>query len=349
MDVRSDRLILPALPEPGSAISAKRVSQIERDLISQCQLINDIGLAEEWRRKARAIEMYLREPALQKPMLGAQRHIEARIGQLLGPAVIGANQHGFGHDRTLANSLIDKDDRELFRLLAYALSGEAHQDTKLKCELAPDEWRKSRRALVSLVRQRLGLMPETPALPTGKFACMVADPAWQQDTGPDTFGGTGESGHDHLAYEQMSVENIAALKDRNGRFVGDCAADDAHLYLWTINKYVEAAYDIARAWGFKPSVLLTWCKKPHGVGLGDTFRLTTEFVLFCRRGHLEHCRIIPTTWFDWPRGRHSAKPDEFYQMVESVSAGPRLDLFARRQRRDWTVWGDEVWQDTVKT
>ena len=99
------------------------------------------------------------------------------------------------------------------------------------------------------------------------------------DTGPDVIGGTGESGHDALTYDQMTVEAIKAL-DVEGR-----AADDAHLYLWTTNRYIEAAYDVARAWGFKPSVLLVWAKKPQGVGLGDTYRLTTEFVLFARRGN----------------------------------------------------------------
>src|SRR5206468_3552499 len=111
------------------------------------------------------------------------------------------------------------------------------------------------------------------------------------------------------------IERIAALAD-GSRHIKDCAADDAHLYIWTINKYVEPTYAIARAWGFKPSVLLTWCKKPRGVGLGDTYKLTTEFLLFCRRGNLPHIRTIPTTWFEWPRGKHSAKPDEAYQMIE---------------------------------
>ena len=92
-----------------------------------------------------------------------------------------------------------------------------------------------------------------------------------------------------------------------------------HLYLWTTNKYVESAYAIARAWGFRPSSLLVWCKKPRGVGLGGIFKLTAEFVLFCRRGNLEPIRNIPTTWYVWPRGKHSRKPDEFYEMVESVT------------------------------
>jgi N6-adenosine-specific RNA methylase IME4 len=237
------------------------------------------------------------------------------------------------HDETFSEKVPNDEDRRSFRLLAQASrSG----------RLQPDEWRKSRRALVSLVRQRLGLTPEAPQLPEGKFACIVADPPWQQTTGPDIFNGSGERGHDALEYEKLSIEQICSLSDVVGRSVQDCAADDAHLYLWTINRYVEQSYAIARAWGFKPSSLLTWCKTPRGVGLGDTFRQTTEFILFARRGSLAHNQIIPTTWFQWPRGRHSEKPDDFYAMIESVTPGPRLDLFARRQRNGWRCWGNEV-------
>jgi N6-adenosine-specific RNA methylase IME4 len=94
--------------------------------------------------------------------------------------------------------------------------------------------------------------------------------------------------------------------------------------------------------------LLTWCKTPLGVGLGDVFRLTTEFILFAKRGSLPHKQIIPTTWFNWPRGRHSQKPDAFYAMDESVTpatAATRLDLFAHRRRPRWRTWGNEVNDD----
>ena len=192
------------------------------------------------------MEKYLRDKKLQRPMLGAQRRIEARIGQLLGPTRPGTRTdlQPSGHDREVA-----EDHRADFRLFARILKGE--------CEVTEDEWRKSRRALISLVRNRLGLLPETPPLPKGKFRCIVADPPWQLDTGPEVFNGTGERGHDRLDYEQMTVEKIKALP------VESKAAGDAHLYLWTTNKYVEHSYAVARAWGFKPSVLLVWAKTPR--------------------------------------------------------------------------------------
>lgn len=319
------------IPETGMPVDAAILADIERRLSYAVHETNDVETLNEWRARARAMEQYLRDKEMQGPMLGAQRRVEARIGQLLPP------QQGKRTDLqrpTHAEEVVSRDgDRADFRILAHGLDG--------TCHLEDDEWRKSRRALVSLIRNRLGLVPEMEVLPEGIFRCIVADPPWRLDTGPDAWGTKGESGHDNLAYEQMSVERIMEMP------VKDHAADDAHLYLWTTNRHLEASYAVARAWGFKPSVLLVWAKTPRGVGLGDAYRLTTEFVLYARRGSLKENKIIETTWFNWPRGVHSKKPDEFYELVESMTPAPhaeddRLELFARRERKGWTVWGDEV-------
>lgn len=78
----------------------------EHGIIRALPSVADIKRLDEWRRKARAIEAYLRSPELQRPILSAQRHTEARIGQLLGPAEIGANQHSgaFHHDGSRLNA-----------------------------------------------------------------------------------------------------------------------------------------------------------------------------------------------------------------------------------------------------
>jgi N6-adenosine-specific RNA methylase IME4 len=134
----------------------------------------------------------------------------------------------------------------------------------------------------------------------------------------------------------MSVAEIAALP------VESLAADDAHLYLWTTQRYLRDAFDIVDAWGFKYSATLVWAKTPKPTMIGGIFRPSTEFILFARRGHLKPLRREITQWFNWPRQReHSAKPDAMLDMVESVSPGPRIELFARRARFGWEYWGDE--------
>jgi N6-adenosine-specific RNA methylase IME4 len=139
-----------------------------------------------------------------------------------------------------------------------------------------------------------------------------------------------------LTYPTMHLDAIRALP------VSDLAAAASHLYLWTIDAYVRAAYDVAAAWGFTPRELLTWCKPPRGIGPGGTFAHTSEFVLFAKRGGAPALRRVETTWFEWPRGAHSVKPEAFLDLVESVSPGPYLELFARRQRLGWDTWGNEA-------
>lgn len=93
--------------------------------------------------------------------------------------------------------------------------------------------------------------------------------------------------------------------------------------------------------GFRPSQMLVWSKPPRGLGMGGAFANTTEFILFCRRGSLRPSARTDSTWWTWSRGAHSVKPEAFMDMVEKVSPGPYLELFARRQRIGWNSWGNE--------
>lgn len=102
----------------------------------------DVAELEDMRDKFAAIEQYARKKQMHLPALGVQRRLEARIGQLLGNAERGSNQHSV----VTEGYKVTKDDRLDFRLLARALSGAV--------KITDDEWRQSRRALVEMVRQR---------------------------------------------------------------------------------------------------------------------------------------------------------------------------------------------------
>ena len=185
------------------------------------------------------------------------------------------------------------------------------------------------------------------------FKCVVADPPWELQIGKTrTQNGAVEEGkwndpnQDNaeryaLQYPQMTVEEICALNIP--------AADDSHLYIWTINRYIEQTYVVARAWGFEPSTMLYWLKQPMGLGLGGAFVPCVEPILFCRRGSLPVKRRCDRNWWGWPRGKHSAKPEQFQTLVESVSPGPYLEMFARRKRPGWHTWGNEVSSDVILT
>ena len=174
------------------------------------------------------------------------------------------------------------------------------------------------------------------------FRCIVADPPWPYPSRLRGVGGSRHYGDPGVKlvsvpfdeYDRMTVSDIAALPVRN------LAADGCHLYLWTTQAFLRDAYTVLDAWGFKQGALLVWSKPPKGVV--GTWVCSAEFCIFARRGTLKHLRRHIGTVFQWSRGRHSAKPEAFQDMVEMVSPGPYLEMFARRPRLNWTVWGNEV-------
>jgi len=136
-------------------------------------------------------------------------------------------------------------------------------------------------------------------------------------------------------YAKMSLDQIAGLP------VSDLAANDAHLYLWTTGLFLPHAFALLEGWGFRYKQFLTWIK-PNSV-ITSHFHSTTEPILFGVKGSLPLLRGgVPSHFFgDRPR-QHSAKPDEFYRIVETCSPGPWIEMFARRSRPGWICWGAEV-------
>ena len=163
------------------------------------------------------------------------------------------------------------------------------------------------------------------------FRCIVADPPWKQGMSNISRNFGAASG---LPYPTMSMDEIKGLP------VGDMAEPDAHLWLWTTNAFLEAGFEVMRAWGFKYLAPIHWVK-PNGIGAW--FQHRTQTMLF---GYRKTCRFPKLRYapnvFSAKARRHSEKPEEAFTLIESVSDGPRLELFARRPREGWTVWGNEV-------
>jgi N6-adenosine-specific RNA methylase IME4 len=78
------------------------------------------------------------------------------------------------------------------------------------------------------------------------------------------------------------------------------------------------------------------------VANGFTTRAGSEFTILARRG--SPCRLDKKVKqvVIAPHGGHSEKPEEIARRIERLYPGPYLELFARRQRPNWTVWGNEV-------
>ncbi len=170
-----------------------------------------------------------------------------------------------------------------------------------------------------------------------RYATIVADPPWDHSDGTGSSLVNGKWEGRTVPYSCMSLEDICALP------VSALAERDAHLYLWTTNRYLREAYYVAEAWGFSVSKPLVWVKAPRGF-MGRPFTSSVEFVLACRRGVLPHTSSAGRQWWQWQRGAHSAKPEAFLDIVEQVSPGPYLEMFARRNRLGWDTWGNESLQ-----
>jgi N6-adenosine-specific RNA methylase IME4 len=184
-----------------------------------------------------------------------------------------------------------------------------------------------------------------------KFRCILVDPPWR------FANRTGKMAPEHRRlsrYETMSCEEIAALP------VAGVAATPAHLYLWVPNALLPYGLSTMQAWGFEYKSNIVWHKVrkdggSDGRGVGFYFRNVTELLLFGVRGKnartlapgRSQVNLVATR-----KREHSRKPDEMYSIIESCSPGPRLELFARGARRDWTVWGHEAadsYEPTWKT
>jgi len=159
-----------------------------------------------------------------------------------------------------------------------------------------------------------------------KYGTILADVPWKTNQ----TGGRGASRH----YPLMSLSAICALR------VDQLAADDAHLWLWITNSNFFEAMDVMEAWDFRYKSCLTWIK-PY-FRLGSYLRNQTEHLLLGVRGHAPIQFRGQGTWFYAPVQEHSHKPEEQYAIIERCSAGPYLELFARRRQPGWDAWGNEV-------
>lgn len=172
------------------------------------------------------------------------------------------------------------------------------------------------------------------------FGTILADPPWQ------FANRTGKVAPEHKRLSRYETLGIDQIKDIP---VSLACAKQSHLYLWVPNALLRWGLDVMEAWGFVYKTNIVWHKTrkdggPDGRGVGFYFRNTTELVLFGTRGKLRtlapgrrQVNIIKSQ-----KREHSRKPDELYDVIESCSPGPYLEMFARgKHSARWSVWGHQ--------
>jgi N6-adenosine-specific RNA methylase IME4 len=176
-----------------------------------------------------------------------------------------------------------------------------------------------------------------------KYRTIVADPPWHYDrvpaslpSGRDKNVVPGGLRNEPLRYGTLTVEEIAALP------IVDLAERDSRLFLWTTNRYLPDAFTVLRSWDFDYRQTLVWHKADGAPFVASVAPNTAEFLLVASRGAPSRIgRLNSAVIKIGAPKRHSKKPEGFLDLVEQVSPGPYLELFARRARFGWDYWGDE--------
>jgi N6-adenosine-specific RNA methylase IME4 len=164
--------------------------------------------------------------------------------------------------------------------------------------------------------------------PQKLYKTIMTDPPWDIEQ----KGARGAVRH----YRLMTLDQIKAMP------VADLAdPEGSHCWLWVTAATLRHGYDVLEAWGYTPRSPFIWIK-PR-LGLGVYLRNAAEFMLLGTRGKCPVLYKAQPNWLFAPvQPPHSHKPEEQYPIIERVSPGPYLELFARRRQPGWDAWGNEM-------
>lgn len=168
--------------------------------------------------------------------------------------------------------------------------------------------------------------------PDKKYQIIYADPPWSYRN--KKTGGSMKSGSESK-YTTMSIDEICNLAIR------DIADKNSVLFLWATVPLLPEAFIVMKSWGYRYKTMLTW-RKIMSLGMGFWFRGQTEHLLLGIKGKVKAFRIQKPNFIQCKVGKHSQKPKEFRDLIETIELSPRIELFARQETPGWDVWGNEV-------
>lgn len=177
------------------------------------------------------------------------------------------------------------------------------------------------------------LAAKQTALPNKKFGVIYADPEWKFET-------YSENGMDRAADNHYPTSTTETIMSRD---VASIAADDCVLFLWATVPMLPDALRVMEAWGFDYKSNFAWVK--NKIGTGYWSRNKHELLLVGTKGKIPAPAMgtqFPSV-IEAPVGKHSEKPVEGYEIIESYFPNlPKIELNARNRRDGWDAWGYEA-------
>lgn len=182
------------------------------------------------------------------------------------------------------------------------------------------------------------------------YRAIIVDPPWRYDS-PQAIVGTIKK--DGTPSIQINVEKqYSTMSLSELRLLEIPAASNCMLFMWVTNPFLcdGSGAELVKAWGFTPKTVVTWAKtqangETPSMKVGHWFRSASEHVIVAVKGAVRRPENYPAlpTWFPHGRLPHSVKPDLIHEYAEkAVPEGPWLEMFARRSRPGWSLWGNQA-------
>ena len=316
-----------------------------REAIAKCERVDDV---KEWIDKAAAVREYARranDRTMETQAISIRLRAERKQGELLRDMDLapGGKPYHSSSGRearpveTLADMGITKDQSARSQQLASMPESE-FEDTleDLQDQIKSGAVRPTVDLLAHKRRMESKAKADAPRPvvkpPEGLYSVVVLDPPWpmQKIDRPEAA----PLQTTNLDYPVMTLKEISDLRLP--------LAPDCHVFLWTTQRFLPDSLDLIEGWGLRYVCLYTWAKNGgfQPVGLPQ---YNAQHVVYARHGTPKFTsQKAHRICFAAPRAGHSVKPEEFYNMIRYVTDGPRLDMFARKQRIGYAVGGNEA-------
>ena len=265
--------------------------------------------------EAQAKERQIRKPADSVPQkIGEQNKHESESATKAGK-VFGVNRQYVAEAKR-----IKETNPEAFEQI--------RSGTKTVSEVKVEEKKEERAKKIEQIREEAKKVQQ---IKDQKYDVITIDPPWTYEINyhPNQIGAT------QNPYPSMSIDQIKKLQIPG--------KENSIIWLWVTQSSIQHAFEILKIWGYEYKVNFVW-KKP-GFGAGIWLRSQHETVILATKGkpiyNFEESKKVGSV-FEAKRREHSRKPDEFYEMVDLLCPGTKLDMFAREPREGWHVWGAET-------